>query len=110
MLCSKKFFPSTISEWNKLGTSLRNSKIFLTFKKNILQFIRPAVNSAYNCHNPKGIKLVTRLRLGLSPLREHKFKHNFQESLNTLCNCDDVLNPQTILFSTVDYLPVKDTL
>ena len=28
-----------------------------------------------------------RLRLGLSHLREHKFKHKFKESLNHLCNC-----------------------
>ena len=28
-----------------------------------------------------------RLRLGLSHLREHKFKHNFQDSINPLCNC-----------------------
>ena len=34
-----------------------------------------------------GIKLVTRLRLGLSHLTEHKFKHSFQDTLNHLCNC-----------------------
>ena len=45
-------------------------------------FIKPTANSVYNCHNPTGIKLITRLRLGLSHLREHKFKHNFKESLN----------------------------
>ena len=39
------FFPSTTSEWNKLYPSLRISESFLTFKKNILQFIRPAANS-----------------------------------------------------------------
>ena len=34
-----------------------------------------------------GIKLITRLRLGFSHLREHKFKHNFQDTLNPLCSC-----------------------
>ena len=34
-------------------------------------FIRPSQNRAYNCHNPKGIKLLTRLRVGLSHLCEH---------------------------------------
>ena len=28
-----------------------------------------------------------RFRIGLSHLREHKFKHNFQDSINPLCNC-----------------------
>ena len=30
---------------------------------------------------------MTRLGLGLSHLREHKFKHSFQDSINPLCNC-----------------------
>ena len=34
-----------------------------------------------------GIKLINRLRLGFSHLREHKFKHNFQGTLNPLCSC-----------------------
>ena len=34
-----------------------------------------------------GLKFVTRLRLGLSHLREHKFKHSFQDSINPLCSC-----------------------
>ena len=56
------FFPST-SKWNKLDPRLRNSEGFLTYKKNILQLIRPTASSVYNCHNPKGIKIITRLRL-----------------------------------------------
>ena len=38
-------------------------------------------------HNPHEIKLLTRLRVGLSYLREHKFRHNFQDSLDPFCNC-----------------------
>ena len=51
-------------------------------KKIILSFIRLYPNSTLNCHNPRGIKLLSRLRLGLSDLREHKFKHSFQDSIN----------------------------
>ena len=53
ILSKTLFFPSTISEWNKLDP-----------------------NSAYNCQ-ANGIKLAMRLCLGLNHLREHKFKHNF---------------------------------
>ena len=56
-------------------------------QKNILQFIRSTLNSFFNCFNPKGIKLVTRLRTGLSHLCEQKFKHSFQDSLNPICRC-----------------------
>ena len=37
--------------------------------RSILKFNRPSANSFFNCHNPKGIKFITRLRLGLSHLR-----------------------------------------
>ena len=32
-------------------------------------------------------KHLTRLRLGLIHLREHKFRHNFQYTLNPICTC-----------------------
>ena len=81
------FFPSTIIEWNNLDHNTRNSSSFNIFRRSILKFIRPSANSFFNCHNPKGIKFITRLRLGLSHLREHKFKHRFQDSLNPFCSC-----------------------
>ena len=37
-------------------------------------------------HNAKGIKLLTRLRVGFSHLREHKFRHNFVDAINPLCS------------------------
>ena len=81
------FFPSTISEWNKLDPSLRNSASHNVFKNSILKSIRPSLNKIFQCQSPKGIKLVTRLRLGLSHLREHKFKYSFQDTLNSLFSC-----------------------
>ena len=47
------------------------------------------------CHNPKGIKLLTRLRLDLSHLCEHKFKHSFQDCLNPFCLCGDEIETST---------------
>ena len=35
----------------------------------------------------KGLKLLTRLRVGFSHLNELRFRHNFQECLNPLCAC-----------------------
>ena len=68
----KSFFPSTVIEWNKLDNNIRNSESVSAFKKQILKFIRPSPNSTFNVHNPHGIKLLTRLRVGLSHLHEHK--------------------------------------
>ena len=81
------------------------------FKKNILKFIRPSQNRVYNCHNPKGIKLLTRLKVGLSHLREHKFKHSFQDTLNPMCNGgEDIETTSHYLLYCPDYLHESKTL
>ena len=90
MILKNSFFPSAVIEWNnfeRLTKISENQKVLISFKKSILKFIRPSQNRVYNCHNPKGIKLLTRLRVDLSHLREHKFKHSFQDTLNTICKC-----------------------
>ena len=66
----KSFFPSTIIEWKPLDPRLRKAESFFVFKSNILKFIRPSSNFVYNYHNPRKICLITKLRLGLSHLRE----------------------------------------
>ena len=80
-------FPSVAIEWNKLDSSLPKVKSFTDFNNNILIFIRSKPNSVFNFNNSKGLKFVTRLRLRLSLLREHKFKHSFQDSINPLWSC-----------------------
>ena len=47
----------------------------------------PIHKPIYNMHSPVGSKLLTRLRLGISHLNQHKFNNNFQDFLNPLCSC-----------------------
>ena len=89
------FFALTIKEWNNLDLHIRKSKNISIFKSNILKFIWPKRNNIYYCHNPKGIKLLTRLRLGLSDLHKHKFKHSFQDFLNPFCLCSNEIESCT---------------
>ena len=117
------FFPSAVIEWNNLDLSIRNSESLSIFKKCILKFIRPSPSSTHNCFNTKGIKYLTRLRLGLSHLREHKFKHGFLDSLNPICNCGldiettchfllhcpNFINERTLLLNDVSRI-TKDAL
>lgn len=42
-----------------------------------------------NCPNPNEKKLIIRLMLSFSQLPEHKFKHNFQNALNSIYNYED---------------------
>ena len=42
--------------------------------------------SLFAIHNLAGVKLLSRIRLKLSHLNEHKFRHNFKDVLNPLCD------------------------
>ena len=73
---------SVILEWNKLDVDMRNFTSINIFKKSLLQFVRPLPDGIFNFHSPKCITYGIRLRLVLSHLQEHKFKHSFQDTLN----------------------------
>ena len=68
--------------------------------KELLEFIRPSPNSIFDIHNPYGIKLLTRLRLSLSHLNEYKFKHGFNDAINTICICGGDIESISISVST----------
>ena len=80
------FFPFCVKTWNKLSSELRNSSSVSIFKKALLNYYRPKECSIFNIFDPVGLKLLTRLRVNLSHLREHKFRHNFLDTLNPLCS------------------------
>ena len=94
-------------DWRKI---FENQKVSISLK-NILKFIPPSQNRVYNWHDPKGIKLLTRLTVGLSHLREHKFKHSFQDTLNLICNCgEDIETASHYLLHCRDYLHERKNL
>ena len=41
------------------------------------------------CLHQTGLSILTQLRVGLSKLNFHKFKHTFRETLNPLCAIKD---------------------
>ena len=43
--------------------------------------------SIFNIHDPKCIKWIFQLRVGLSPLRSHKKRHNFRDTPDDTCHC-----------------------
>ena len=72
------FFPSTLKDWFNLDDNIRNSESISVFKSRLLSLIRPVQNSVFNIFDPKGLILLTRLRLGFSHLNEHRFPHYFE--------------------------------
>ena len=102
------FFPSTVIEWNNLYKSIRSSESFALSKKSILQFIHPLPNRIFNCHNPIGIKLIRRLRLGLSHLQDHKLKHNFLDYLIQFAAVAKTLKLLSITSFIVQFFQMDD--
>ena len=54
------------------------------FELSLLKFVRPVANSVSEINNPYGLKLLTRLPLGLRQLHYHKFRHNFKDCINPI--------------------------
>ena len=81
------FSPTTLNDWFSLDINIRNSDSISLFKSRLLSFIHPVQNKTCNIFDPEGLKFLTRLRIGLSHLNAHRFRHNFQDCLNSLCSC-----------------------
>ena len=82
------FFPFTIREWNRLAEDTKHAISFKSFRNILLKSIKPIPNGIFDACDPHGIKLLTRLRVGLSHLRDHKFRHGFDDSIDPFCPCN----------------------
>ena len=69
------------------GSTLIRVNSINAFKQELLHLIHLLENIIFNIFDQEGLKLFTRLRLGVSHLNENHFRHNFQECLNALCTC-----------------------
>ena len=65
----------------KLDLKISDSNTLESFKGQILNFIGQKQNSTYKLNNSVGIKLLTRLRVGLGRLKKHNVNYNFHNSL-----------------------------
>ena len=53
----------------------------------MLKSIQPLSKPIDDINNLPAVQLLTRLRLALSHLNEHRFNHNFGGCINPLCTC-----------------------
>ena len=60
------FFPNVKTEWNKLDINIKSITSYTAFKNALSSFIRPKHVDTFGIHNPTGLQLLTRLRLGFS--------------------------------------------
>jgi hypothetical protein len=82
------FFPSTVEKWNLLSPNSKNYPK-LVFKNAILKQIRPKRKETFGIIDSDGQKWLTQLRVRLSPLKAHKFHHNFDDTSTPMCNSHD---------------------
>ena len=78
---SASFYPNCLSEWNEHDSEVRQSPPLGCFKKKILSLSRPLLQPVFSINYPKGLAVLTQLRVGLSKLNLHKFKHNFKDTI-----------------------------
>ena len=72
-------------EWNKLNVNILNSAYCNAFKKVILKLIRPEPNQVFTVDSSEWLKFLTRMRLGLSHVVDHKSRHNFRNCVGPIC-------------------------
>ena len=108
---ANSFYPFCVREWNNLESSLRVLPSISQFKTAIIRIIRPPKRSIYHLSDIPGSKLLTRLRLEFSELREHKFRHNFrvEDNEHFLLHCQQFSIHRTSYLDNVSHLINRST-
>ena len=107
---NNSFFPWNICEWNKLDLGIQKST-YSVFRQYLFKVIRPQPYATFNVCNFAGLRLLTRLRLGLSHLNEHRFNQNFQNCINPLCTCSlEVESTSHFFLHCLHYNDIRETL
>ena len=83
------FYPNCLKEWNDLAPEMRELPTVTSFKSKLLSLVRPPLKSTYGICDPKGLAILTQLRVGLSKLKSHKFNHNFRDTVDPICLIND---------------------
>ena len=55
--------------------------------QSLLSFVKTYENSVFAIHDNNGIKLLTCLKLNFNHLNKQKFRHDFLDTINTMCSC-----------------------
>ena len=84
------FFPYCITNWNNLDDSVKSLPSISSFKNHLNNFFRPKGYSCFGIHDTFGVKLLTKIRVEFSDLRDHRYNHNFNcESPTCSCGSED---------------------
>ena len=88
------FIPNFVNAQNKLNLKIHRFTPYNLFHNTLLKIITSAQRNTFNNNDSVKIEELTRLPIGFSRLREHRFRHNFKDILNLLCPC--IIKTETI--------------
>ena len=74
---ANSFFPFCLKEWESLDQSIKSSTSLINFKAKLGSLIRPKANSFYSIRDNSGTKLLSKIRVTFSDLRDHRYNHSF---------------------------------
>ena len=83
---TNSFVPYTIKAWENLENKAESKPSAQSFKKCLNDFSRLPGHSLFGICDKYGIKLLTKIRVSFSDLRDHRFNHNFNGE-SPLCQC-----------------------
>mgnify|MGYP003717955363 CR=1 FL=1 len=107
------FFPDAIASWNIFMEIFNYKEVpsIGRLKHDILSLIRPDSRSFFNIFDPVGLRYLFQLRVSLSPLRGHKWCHNFIDTPSGTCHCNQgVEDTSHFLFFCPSYVTQRATL
>ena len=81
------FFPNGVASWNIIIKHFETMPSISKLKEHMLSLFRPNIKSMFNIYDPIGLRYIFQLRLRLSPLRSHKWRHNFIDTTSNICIC-----------------------
>ena len=85
---SKSFFPSCAAIWPSVPATLKAAPSPAAFKAAYKKEFIPPKRGYYGIQDKVGIRLLTKIRVDCSDLRDHRFNHGFINCPSPRCQCD----------------------
>ena len=101
------FFPDGTKTWNNVIGHCPNIPSIDILKGHILSLIRPEKKYIFNIHDPTGLRYLFYLRVNLKPLRSHKHRHEFNDTLSDKCLCNHGVEDTNHFLFSCSYSLIK---
>ena len=94
-----------------LNEGRHHARLRGTMFRQMTRVLFSKTQSIFGIHDPPGIHYLFQLRVGLSPLRSHKKRHNFADTQSDTCHCTrGILNTNYFLFQWSFYVTQRASL